>query len=834
MAEVDVNTLDEGMAKVALAALLQHQDQSVRAAANTAVQCASSKASKMSAAKEDTAPGDGIGRLFLEERQGPIVLVVGYYLITAHLALLLVDHLGFLRVSNYMAVTLVALASVCFIVCALVLANWTLTARLGQMLIDRVLNTRTNWKNDTLRSFCELGVWLSVNWSTFLATGGGAHGLVFALVCATTAGCLVAVAGELLTSSLRALENDVLETLSSRKKRATGTTGDSHEVSLASGSIVLVTIYGYGSIHAIYDRCSDILAACILVAAAGLGLLTVSKFIEAWEPTRRMGAKIQDRILNTAGNWQQHPMRSAAESSVWLASVMGTYNFREDILLALQMGALSGIVVCSFGEFLSERLTPCPNNKAGDIDHASGADRCKVTSARPDVALSDGTHRVTETRCFTWAEVSSHCSSEDAWLVIDGQVLDVSKWAPRHPGGSIIYKFVGADATDQFRAFHRPALESRLRPFCIGRVESDTSASAATVEYRALRERLWREGWFKPNLAYFAVKGCISVVLMLTSIAMILYLPPVNFWSQTIGAGMIMGIGWQQVGFMAHDSAHNGIVEPRGSDSFNWLAWLLAGPLFGISTRMWNEEHSMHHAITVRPREDPQFNYLPICLTSLKELDSPSMPVTNIEQLLMRVLVPVQHFTFLPLAMLIGRFNFYAISIGWSLKRVVTELTLRNRLGSLMDLAGMALYWAWYITLVSQLDGNLARTAFVLTSHWTVGILHVQLILSHLATETFTEEEERAEQFFAFQLKTTRNLDASWYDHWFHGGLEFQIEHHLFPQLPRHNLAKVKPFVEDICARHGIPYRSVSFYGALTEVLSDLRQLSYSLSNSIG
>jgi hypothetical protein len=75
-----------------------------------------------------------------------------------------------------------------------------------------------------------------------------------------------------------------------------------------------------------------------------------------------------------------------------------------------------------------------------------------------------------------------------------------------------------------------------------------------------------------------------------------------------------------QAAFLAHDAAHHGIIEPPKKGCINWLAWMLGSVVFGISTNMWNEEHSMHHAITIRPREDPQFDYLPLWLISEKEM----------------------------------------------------------------------------------------------------------------------------------------------------------------------------------------------------------------------
>ena len=256
------------------------------------------------------------------------------------------------------------------------------------------------------------------------------------------------------------------------------------------------------------------------------------------------------------------------------------------------------------------------------------------------------------------------------------------------------------------------------------------------------------------------------------------------------------------------------------------LGWLLAGPLFGISVSMWNEEHSLHHAITLRPREDPQFNYLPLWLISLKELSEKKKWNSATEAAIAKVLVPVQHYTFMPVIIILGRLNFYVLNAAWAMQRMMTTSNKREAVCAMMDVLGMAIYWAWFIWLILRFDSTLSACIFIAVSHWSSGILHVQLLMSHLATNTFHIEEERKEGFFAVQVKTSRNIDTAWYEHWFHGGLEFQIEHHLFPQLPRHNLEAVKPFVMEICAKHGLPYSSVPFAHAVSEVLSDLKNLA--------
>merc|ERR1719454_1443636 len=56
---------------------------------------------------------------------------------------------------------------------------------------------------------------------------------------------------------------------------------------------------------------------------------------------------------------------------------------------------------------------------------------------------------------FSWDEVKQHSTKEDRWLVIDGEVYDITRWASKHPGGSrVITHYAGQDATEAFNAFH--------------------------------------------------------------------------------------------------------------------------------------------------------------------------------------------------------------------------------------------------------------------------------------------------------------------------------------------------------------------------------------------
>ena len=574
--------------------------------------------------------------------------------------------------------------------------------------------------------------------------------------------------------------------------------------------------------------------------------------------THFIGTVILDRFKSTRSNWEEHTTRSMIETSLWLLATGTAWQWSQgSMIFTVPFGSSMGVVVVLlstiFGwgkpigfshtrrELSTEQDIKEKKEKAQSVSSSLAVRAVDVAGAVGVAGAATAKLNKTQTtrnRCavYDWNEVALHNTMDDIWIVIHGVVYDVTLWGSKHPGGTIIYKYGGKDCSDQFEAFHHPHVKARLGAYKIGTMSAvsmeqlRTTTSPATLAYRELREKLWKNKYFVADPIYFYWKHALWASMILSSALMVAAGP--QTWFTSLAAGCLLGLGWQQVAFVAHDALHNGIHEAKKGGGMNFLGWFLGSPIFGISASLWTEEHNVHHAITLRPREDPQFNYLPLWLISEKELlvKNPTGGDDKYQlNFMIKILISIQHWTFLPLTTLIGRFNFYLISLVFAVKQLIRGPTALHRYRSIMDLAGMTIYWCWFISLTSMLSSTKLRILFVLASHWTVGILHVQLLLSHLATDTFTEAEEDEIGFFRFQLGTSRNINVMKYEHWFHGGLEYQIEHHLFPQLPRHQLHIVKNMVMKICQENNIVYRSIGFTEAMSECLSNFKKLAYDM-----
>ena len=423
-----------------------------------------------------------------------------------------------------------------------------------------------------------------------------------------------------------------------------------------------------------------------------------------------------------------------------------------------------------------------------------------------------------KTRVFTREEI------EGAWksggkmmLIFEDKVYDVTSWAPRHPGGQLVIRhMIGRDATDQIRVNHNDDVVQKMKPFCVGRIEPDgvTVGRPLSLAFRRLHEEFKQKGFYKTDYSFY-----VKYYLRFLSLMVIGVLIYCNYGSSFIGctiAALFMGLFWQQMAFVGHDTGHNGITHDRKTDSL--VGIVLGNLLGGISIGWWKGSHNVHHLMTNDPEHDSDIQHLPVFAVTdrfFHSIYSTFLDRTLDFDMFAKIMIPIQHITYYPV-MMFGRFNLYLQSFFYLYKH---DTYLRK-----LEIAALALFWCWFITLVCQVEDVKMRLWFVLLSHATTFILHVQITLSHfsMSTEPMGEREE----FVRYQLRTTLDVDCpEWLD-WFHGGLQFQLAHHLFPRMPRHNLRRARDRIVQFCDQHGLQYNIKTFTQGNMHVLTHLKKIA--------
>jgi len=181
---------------------------------------------------------------------------------------------------------------------------------------------------------------------------------------------------------------------------------------------------------------------------------------------------------------------------------------------------------------------------------------------------------------------------------------------------------------------------------------------------------------------------------------------------------------------------------------------------------------------------------------------------------LSRFFVSYQHITYYPV-MCVARVNLY-------LQTLLLLFSKRKVPDRALNILGIFVFWTWFPLLVSCLPNWNERVLFVLTSFFVCSVQHIQFTLNHFAADVYVGAPKGNDWF---EKQTSGTIDitcSSWMD-WFFGGLQFQLEHHLFPRLPRCHLRNVSPVVRELCKKHNLPYRSLSFFEANLWTLRTLR-----------
>ena len=418
-----------------------------------------------------------------------------------------------------------------------------------------------------------------------------------------------------------------------------------------------------------------------------------------------------------------------------------------------------------------------------------------------------------EKKFITVEELKEHNKAGDLWISIKGKVYNVSNWVKDHPGGDApLMNLAGQDVTDAFIAYHPGSAWQYLDQFFTGYYVGDFKVSEVSMDYRKLASDLARMGLFE-NKGHGTLY-CLSCVALMLSLVVYGVLKSESVLVHLV-CGVLLGMLWIQSAYIGHDSGHYQVMSSR---KYNNFVQLLSGNcLTGISIAWWKWTHNAHHIAVNSLDHDPDLQHIPVFAVSTKLFHSLTSCFYGRELTfdpLARFLVSYQHFTFYPV-MIFGRINLF-------IQTFLLVFSKRKVPDRALNIFGLLVFWTWFPLLVSCLPNWPERFMFVLTSFAVTSVQHIQFCLNHFSANVYVGLPN-GNDWFEKQASGTLDIScASWMD-WFFGGLQFQLEHHLFPRLPRCQLRKIAPVVKDLCKKHNLPYRSLSFWAANASTIRTLR-----------
>jgi len=446
---------------------------------------------------------------------------------------------------------------------------------------------------------------------------------------------------------------------------------------------------------------------------------------------------------------------------------------------------------------------------------------------------------------YTWEEVKKHITPEDAWMVHNNKVYDVSNWH-EHPGGTVIFTHAGDDMTDIFAAFHAPGSISMIKKFYIGDLipESVTHKDANQIAfekgYRTLRSKLIMMGMFKSSKMFYVYKCLSNMSMWMTAVAMVMFSD--SFFVH-IASALLLGMFWQQCGWLAHDFLHHQVFAKRKYGDIVGIYW---GDLMqGYSMQWWKNKHNGHHAVpnlhnstAVSQDGDPDIDTMPLLAWSLKQAQSfRELRSDGKDSPFTKFMIKWQAVTYFPI-LLLARLSWLnesfktAFGLGASSENALLELKTRGLQYPYLERTGIVLHWAWVIALSSGFGTfSIAYSLmYFFTATCSCGLfLALVFGLGHNGMATY--DAETRPDFWKLQVTTTRNITGGhgipqWFVDWLCGGLQYQVGHHLFPMMPRHNLAKTHKIIASFCKEWGVKYHETDLVVGTIEVLNHLRNVS--------
>lgn len=132
----------------------------------------------------------------------------------------------------------------------------------------------------------------------------------------------------------------------------------------------------------------------------------------------------------------------------------------------------------------------------------------------------------------------------------------------------------------------------------------------------------------------------------------------------------------------------------------------------------------------------------------------------------------------------------------------------------LLEVACLVLHYTLWLVVPSLVWGPLAAVAVYAAIYAGVGVLLALIFAPAHMGLPITDGQHHDWQH---QLETTRNLEMPRVMSFFFVGLDYQVEHHLFPKIPHHHLPQAARIVRTWCEREGVPYLSVPYFAALAD-----------------
>ena len=319
--------------------------------------------------------------------------------------------------------------------------------------------------------------------------------------------------------------------------------------------------------------------------------------------------------------------------------------------------------------------------------------------------------------------------------------------------------------------------------------------------YATLSKHITAEHLLDRQPLYYTWKILFAFGTLALSIALIAHTG--STWWQLLNAAFL-AFAFGQIAFLTHDAGHQEIFTKSWQN--NLVGYCTGGLLLGMSYDWWKKNHNQHHSNPNHIDVDP-------------DIDVPILAFSESQALakrgLQRSIVKRQSWLFFPIlslaALNLRRYSVLALFHGAEHPIREGALLFAHAALYLGALFMLLPFWlALLFLLVHQLLFGLYLGAVFAPNHKGMLLISPKTKLD----------------FLHKQVLTARNVRANFLTDFWYGGLNYQIEHHLFPTMPRNKFRQAQRIIKMFCSSAKLPYHETSMVQSYREILQYLRQVS--------
>jgi fatty acid desaturase len=320
-----------------------------------------------------------------------------------------------------------------------------------------------------------------------------------------------------------------------------------------------------------------------------------------------------------------------------------------------------------------------------------------------------------------------------------------------------------------------------------------------TASFRALARQVRAMGLLNRRPGYYRLKIALTILAFLAG--WVLFVIVGNSWT-TLAIAALVGIMFTQLGFIGHDAGHNQVFGTRRRNRL--LGLIVGNALIGLSFGWWVHKHNAHHAHPNELGRDPDIAQgIPVAPP-----DAPGNGRRPLASWLARWQAPLF-------------FPFLLMRSGGMHVLGIKRLLRQRDHASAVETFLIMLHAALYLTVVLLVLSPLKALAFIAVQQAVFSLyLGISFAPNHKGMPII--ETATAASFARRQVVTARNVTGGRFTDFMLGGLNYQIEHHLFPSMPRPNLRRVQSLVRDFCVATDLGYSEESFVESFRQIVHHL------------